>query len=162
MSGMFSVKKGTIYLDCNSKINNTSITNSSINMNGGVISSHGMPLFPTDVTSKQYVDSIFESNFLDVNVMLVSTNWTPFTISILSGQLRVSVKNIVTGGPSGSFDLTKSISNSGACISRTSSMAGQNTNERIELRWLSNTTVEIRKTGIFYDGFYNIKLYLNN
>ena len=76
MAGMFSVKKGTIYLDCQSKITNSSIFNSSIDMNGGVITSHGTPVSALDVVNKGYVDSVFEANFLNVNVTLIDTTWT--------------------------------------------------------------------------------------
>ena len=158
---MFSVKKGTIYLDCNSKINNSSISNSSISMNGNIITLHGMPVVSSDVANKQYVDSLFSANFLTNTLFLVSTNWTPINPPILSGQLRVSVKNSILNGPSASFDLTKSTNSTGASITRSSSLAGTNTHERLEIRWLPNTTIEMRKTGVGYNGSYNIKIYLN-
>jgi hypothetical protein len=131
-------------------------------MSGGIISSHGSPVIATDVVNKGYVDSIFEANFLNLNVTLINTDWVNIPMSVLTGQTRISVKNSVIDGPSASFDLSKSRANSGACISRISSIAGETTYERLEIRWLVGSTISIRKTGNNYNGLYNLKIYLNS
>jgi hypothetical protein len=131
-------------------------------MSGGIITNHSTPLLATDVANKAYVDSLFAANFLNANTTLIGTTWTDIPLIVLTGQLRVSVKNSVIDGPSASFELTKSKASSGACIIRITSMAGEITNERLEMRWLANNTLSLRKTGVNYDGIYNIKIYLNS
>lgn len=161
MSGLFSVKKGTIWLDCQSKINNSSISNTSINMSNGTITNHGTPLNPTDVANKNYVDSLFGANFLTANVMLTGTAYSPVPISVLRGQIRVSVVNIVTNGPCASFEFSKNTSTEFPSQHRFSSSAGLTTFERLEMQWLPGESLSIRKTGANYNGLYNIKIYVN-
>lgn len=161
MSGLFSVKKGTIWLDCQSKVHNASILNSSINMSSGVITNHGTPLNPTDVANKNYVDSLFGANFLTANVTLTGTAYSLIPISVLKGQIRVSVVNIIPDGPCASFEFSKNNPSQFPSQHRFSSSAGLTTFERLEMRWLPGETLSIRKTGVNYDGLYNIKIYVN-
>ena len=67
----FSLFNGTSKITCNS-----SITNSTIDMNGGVITSHGTPVLGSDVVNKSYVDSLTSSGVPSVIVTLINTNYS--------------------------------------------------------------------------------------
>lgn len=159
---MFALSKGNHIVDCGGKVNNSSITDSTIDMNGGVITSHGTPLNSLDVVNKAYVDSAVTSSVLTTVVTLSGNSYVSIPLSILTGQIRLSIKNIITDGPSASFEIAKSSDTSQAAVSRISSIAGITSYERLELQWLPGSTIQIRKTNINYDGDYKIKLFLND
>lgn len=155
----FSLFKGNYTLECNSKVNNSSITTSTIDMDGGVITNAGYPTVDTDVANKLYVDS--NAGIAINTITLSGTSYTDLLTSILFGDLWVSVKNIIDGGPSGTFQLTKSTASQTAGVTRMSSKRGISSPERIEIDWPPNTVPQIFKTGMNYDGQYKIKYILN-
>lgn len=158
----FSISRGNHIIDCNGKVLNSSIENSNIDMNGGVITSHGTPLNSTDVVNKAYVDSITASGIPLIILSLFSVNYTNILPTVLSGDIFISVKNIVSGGPSASFQLSKSESSKYPSYTRISSSSGINTNEKIDIKWDPGINIQIRKTGQNYDGDYKIKYILND
>jgi hypothetical protein len=154
---MFAFTRGTHYLDCNSVVTNSSITNSSIDMNGGVITNHGTPVNGTDVVNKDYVDSIAGTGNPVYTVTLTGTAYT-LVVNLFKGVVRMQVKNIVTNGPSASFELSKSESSQDPSYVRTMSSAGIGTNERLHARWIPGSGIEIKKSGVNYDGQYKVKI----
>jgi len=155
----FAISRGTHIIDCNGSVINSSISNSSINMNGEVITSHGSPVNPNDVVNKAYVDSL-ASGIPQIDINLNSVNFTEILPTVLSGELSIFIKNLVSGGPSASFQLSKSESSRFPSYIRTSSSSGISTNERLEMKWDPNSGVELRKNGVNYDGQYRIKYIL--
>jgi hypothetical protein len=144
----------------NSTIKNGVILKSIIDMNGSVITSHGTPVADTDVPNKAYVDASSSSGIPSLNITLSSTSWT--SVSVLeTGDFTVSIKNMVSGGPSGNFLLTKNESSRQASIIRNSSSAGLTTEERLEMIWPINDGIYLRKNKTGYDGTYQIK-YISN
>lgn len=142
----------------NSKIQNGYISNSDIDMNTKVITNHGSPSTGTDVVNKTYCDA---NNKLPIfNTTLNSTSWTNILID-QEGVFTVTVRNGMSGGPCGSFQLAKNHPSRGASIVRYSSSAGITTEERLEIRWLPGSGIDLRKTGVNYDGTYTVN-YIEN
>ena len=156
----FAISRGNHIIDCNGKVINSTIENTSIDMNGGVITSHGAPVDPGDVVNKTYVDSLAAGIPL-IDITLSSTNYTSALPLVLQGDIYISVKSLVSGGPSGTFQLSKAHPSRGTSYTRTTSSSGLTSNERLEIKWDPNAGIEVRKNGINYDGVYRIKYILN-
>ena len=154
---MFSFSRGTQYIDCNSRIQNSIITTTSIDMNDTVITNHGTPINPTDVVNKNYVDTLVGASANAFNITLTGTSYTLVT-SILSGTIRVYIKNLVTNGPSAIFDLTKSSNTMTPSQTRITSSAGLGTLERLVMRWNPGSGLEVKKTNVNYDGLYFVRI----
>lgn len=155
-----SLVRGNYYLDCNSKVtnsyvSNSTITTSSIDMNGGSIKNIGTPIQPTDSVNKAYVDNAVGNVTSAIQVTLTGTNWSD-VITSTSGSVNFVVKNIVANGPSASFSISKNSSIINGNPNRTVSCAGIGTLERLDIQWLASGPLQIRKTGMNYDGVYNI------
>jgi len=150
----FGFSRGSNIIDCNGLVTNSSVTNSSIDMNGGVITSHGTPLNGTDVVNKDYVDNNALIPVATVN--LLSTVYSTI-INIQSGSIIVLVKNVVSDGPAATFLLSKNEPSREASVFRMTSSDGVLSQEKLEIRWFPSTGIEIRKTGVNYDGQYKVK-----
>lgn len=156
----FAISRGKIIAECGSIITNSSITETTIDMDGGIITSAGTPINGTDVANKDYVDSV--SSGLDIVIIsLTSTIYTTI-LNNQYGNLQLYIKNLVTNGPSASFTLNKSEPSRQTSYVRTTSSAGLNTLEKLDIRWNPNSGVQLKKTGINYDGDYQIKYILND
>lgn len=147
---MASLSRSNAIIDCGGKI-----TNSTIDMNGDVITNHGTPTNGTDVVNKDYVDSS-TGGVPSISVTLTGTNFTTI-LSAQSGVFQIYIKNVVTDGPSGAFSLCKSEATRETSFFRFASSPGATTEERLDIRWSPNSGIELRKTGVNYDGDYNIK-----
>ena len=155
---MSAFGRGKYILECGSSVTNSGITNSSIDMNGGVITTAGTPVNPTDVANKAYVDAT--ATAVTTTITLTGTAYTVIS-PLTSGQARISVKNVVPYGPSGSFETTKSESTMGAEYTRLTLSHGLTTGEALDISWPSGSGIKLKKTGVNYDGQYRIKLYIN-
>lgn len=156
----FAFTRANHIIDCNGQILNSSISSSSIDMNNSVIINHNTPVNGTDVVNKDYVDNSVSNG---VSTILINLSGTAYTtiLSDTEGDIYISVKNIVTGGPSASFQLSKSDQLKHMHYIRMSSSAGTSTEERLNIRWEPSSNIELRKTGLNYDGQYRIK-YIKN
>lgn len=150
---MFATSRGTIIVDCGSKVQNSSITNSTIDMNNVPITGHPEPTEPHHVANKSYVDRV-SPEFL---VNIVSTTYTQ-AVSIMSGSLMIFVKNVVEGGPSATFMASKSESYMEGSIARLTSSSGNVSLEKLRIKWEPESPIKIRKTGENFDGIYKIKI----
>lgn len=167
--------KGTSTITCNSTITNSTIITSSIatstmttstitattiNMSSGVITNGGTPVNPTDVPNKLYVDTLIQAYNTTVSVTLTGTNKSTI-ISNTSGDYEISIRNIVTGGPTARFSVTKNDPSQQPSITRFNSKAGLTTLERLLIQWNPNTGLQLFKNGTNYDGIYTVKLNVN-
>lgn len=142
----------------NSIIKSGRIHDSDIDMNGKVITNHNLPVNGTDVANKNYVDS--HTGIISLNITLSGIASTAIILST-SGDFEISVKNIITNGPSAKFFATKNDPSRQAAIQRFTSAAGTTTNERLNLFWPIGDYIYISKDGVQYDGTYSIK-YIGN
>lgn len=163
----FGMFKGTSKITCgseitNSTLSNNTITNSSIDMNNGVITNAGTPVNSSDVVNKAYVDNIAApvGNF---TVVVTLSGTTASTVSsAVTGAFVLTVKNVVADGPCATFTVSKNHQSRYPSLTRTSSSAGMTTFERLMLTWDPGQSLKIYKTDTNYDGVYTIKLIDNS
>lgn len=144
-------------------IRESDIQTSTIDMNSGIITSHAQPIQQTDVVNKQYIDnriSVFTVNLTGTsasNILL-----PPLNTNILRGNLIVNITSISSpNGPSATFELCKSDQTVKGSIHRSSTSAGTSTLERLMMTWNINSTPIVYKTGLNYDGVYQVFM-INN
>lgn len=151
---MFSFSRANHIVTCNG-----SVINSVIDMNGGVITSHGLPTSPTDVATKQYVDNLANSSNA-FTVTLTSTFYTTISTE-LEGNFSISARSTASGGPAASFKLSKNSPTSHPSFVRDSSNKGVITRETLDMLWDPGTGMSLKKTGNGYDGTYSVKIIKN-
>jgi|APGre2960657404_1045060.scaffolds.fasta_scaffold00573_14 hypothetical protein len=157
---MFSFSKANHNVTSGGKVDDSSITNSSIDMNGGIITSHIMPINPLDVANKQYVDLKIDEIETIIIINLTGTNFQ-IVSNDLEGHFVISIRNMVSGGPSASFKLIKNSPSVYPGYVRDLSIPGINTLEKLDMSWDPGTGLAVRKTGVHYDGQYKVKLIKN-
>ena len=138
-------------------IRNSDINTSTIDMNNGVITTHGTPVNDLDVVNKIYVDNRIKT----FTINLSGTSPTVLPIAILKGSLNINIFSIINNGPTASFNLNKSYVSINGAIHRTNASAGQSSYERLMMDWPSGSNPRIYKTGSNYDGIYQIFLIPN-
>lgn len=96
-------------------------------------------------------------------IVCVDLSGTTFTtiLNEVEGAFFVSVKNTVVNGPAATFSITKNIPANLPSIVTITSTPGSGTGEILELRWLGNGPLELRKDGAGYDGEYCATIYGN-
>ncbi len=139
-------------------IENGKVINSTIDMNNGIITNHEDPIVPLDVANKRYVDLY---NIKVITLTLTGTNYTTI-LNDQSGVIDLLIKNIVLDGPTAHFNLCKSEVNRDASITKINNTPGHLTEERLIIKWVPNSGIELAKTGPNYDGTYRIKYIINN
>ena len=95
-----------------------------------------------------------------IDVVLTGTLFTSI-LSVDCGSFLVSVKNLVSNGPSAVFSITKNDDLAFPSIQTLSITPGTGTGELLELRWDPTMDLELRKTGPNYDGVYRVVLFGN-
>jgi hypothetical protein len=143
-------------------VDSSAITNSTIDMNNGVITTHGTPINSLDVVNKNYIDTRIKT----FTLTLAGTNYTsivlPPSTQLLTGNFYISVNYISSAnGPNATFFINKSDQTAVGTIFRVSSSAGKTTLERLMINWPSNSTPSIHKTGTQYNGTYQIVVLTN-
>ncbi len=161
---MFSLFRGNATLECGSSITNSSITNSTIDMGGNRITNVGDPIDGKDAVNKDYVDNLIlngnpgiPNDVITHDITLVNDDFI-LVSCVLDGDLYIMVKNLVSGGPSANFQTTKGTYNHTASPARLSSSSGLTTGEKLEIQWLPGGGVQLRKTGLNYDGLYRLRI----
>lgn len=140
----------------NSRIENGSLANTSIDMNNKIITTHGTPVSGLDVVNKNYCDGNRGSSVPFFNITLSGVSWTSVFLT-QQGLFDITVRNSMTGGPCAKFEVSKNDPSRNASIIRWNSCAGTTTEERLEIRWLPNNGIDIRKNKTGYDGTYTVK-----
>lgn len=153
----FAITRGTLFVSCNGQVTNSSITDSSIDMNGGVITSHGAPINGTDVVNKDYADSISGGGGVPFSTITLTGTTAYIALAAFEGSVMLLVKNVIVDGPSATFILSKSEPGREASIARMTSCDGLTTAEKLDVIWLPNEEIKIFKTGNGYDGDYRVK-----
>lgn len=144
----------------NATIIRGSVYESNIDMQGKVIINHGTPTGDLNVVNKYYCDNNRTPlQTTTVVVELTGTGWVDI-INMYTGDFHISVVNVVTDGPCANFTASKNSQSRGGVVSRWSSMSGITSEERLEVRWLSNSVVQLRKNGTGYSGMYTVKYQL--
>lgn len=154
-----SLIRGTFTNECgsmvtNSTISTSAITNSSIDMNGNRITNVGTPINPFDAVNKNYIDT-YPGNAAIYTVTLTGTVFSQVIPNTL-GSFKISVKSIIPNGPCAQFTAVKNSTSISKNCPRSDSSAGLVTGERLLLKWEINQGIFIRKTGLNYDGNYQI------
>lgn len=125
------------------------------------------PELPSDVVTKEYVDSSIENNmeskWSGVKVLLTDTTWTE-VVSPKPGSYTINVSPVLMqGAPTASFVVSKNSMNSTAMINRITSDPDENDNDvHLELLWNSNEKLKLRKTGPWHDGMYIVDFNIKN
>lgn len=95
-----------------------------------------------------------------ITVTLTGTAFSTITTDT-EGAFLISVKNIVTDGPSAVFSITKNEGTELPSINTLSSSPGTGTGEVLELQWNVAGDLELRKDGIAHDGDYTVTIFGN-
>jgi hypothetical protein len=140
----------------NSIIKDGQILSSKIDMDGEKITSLADPTANQDAVSKFYCDANSSNGIPTFTITLTGTSWTQVLLDQY-GTFDIIVSNVVVGGPCAKFTIMKSEASRNASIQRWGSSAGTNTFERLEMRWLPNNGIEIRKNGSNYNGSYKLR-----
>jgi hypothetical protein len=142
----------------NSIIKNGSILSSKIDMDLERITSLADPIADTDGVSKQYCDANSRSGVPTITVTLSGVTWNTVLLNT-SGVFDIIISNVVTNGPCAKFTIMKGSPSRNPSIQRWGSNSGNTTNERLEMRWLPNSGIELRKNGNNYDGDYKLRYF---
>lgn len=136
------------------------IKSSSIDMlstagNFQFISNVQSPLLPNDAAIKSYVDALG----ININaITLLGTQGTTITNSI--GSFVITVSNQVLNGPCATFHVSKNSSTINGNIVRVSGTPGLSSPKTclLDMTWLANSSLQLFKTDINFDGSYLVKL----
>ena len=138
-------------------VKNSSITNSSIDMNNTRITNVGDPTQPKDAVNKIYLDNIIIAGFQVTNTTLSGT-----TRSIISnsstGSFVITISATLSGQPSGIFAITKNNSSHNLSENRIS-CSSSNSSTRLDIIWPSGSGIYLYKNGVDNDGVYNVKIF---
>ena len=145
-------------------VRESAIETSTIDMNNGIITNHNQPILQTDVVNKLFVDNriaVFTINLSGTSPSNVLV--PPLSSTILKGNLMINITSISTpNGPTATFHLSKSNSTQVGSIHRVSTSAGTTTLERLMMDWNIGSTPQVYKSGVNYDGVYQIFLIRNS
>ena len=95
-----------------------------------------------------------------VCVDLIGTAYTTI-LNEVEGAFFISVKNTIANGPAATFSITKNIPGNLPSIVTITSTPGAGSGEILELQWLANGPLELRKDGVNYDGQYCATIFGN-
>lgn len=103
----------------------------------------------------EYIKKTNQNGFTENDITLSGTSWVILPFTQVFGAYSLSISNKVLG-PAATFLLAKSTqTRNSSNIIKISSAPGSDFGI-LEIRWLSNTLVEIRKTTNNYDGVYTV------
>ena len=123
------------------------------------------PILPNDSVSKEYLDKELRDRmdvkFGGIKISLKDTDFTN-VLDLRQGSYFVTVSPLMNGGPTGAFLISKGGSAEAASVVKMTSCPGRDTGETLELVWLANRKLQLRKTGVFHDGDYLVDMNLKN
>ena len=128
-------------------------------------SSLPQPLIESDAATISYVQSEIEKSmqarFGGQTVYLEDTAFSP-VFNMRPGGYLICVSNVVPGGPSAVFSVTKNSQYSEPHIVVVSRSPGLETGEMLEIAWPANSKILLRKTGASYNGHYLVDIPAKN
>lgn len=136
-----------------SSVSNCIITTSLLDMNMQNITSVKDPIDLQDAATKKYVD-----NFGVVKSISLFGTGNTLISDDLYGSFVITITNLIFGGPSAIFHVTKNDSSKTSHIVRTVASPGNNSSIFLEILWPIGTGIYLRKTGTSYDGAYKVKI----
>ncbi len=141
----------------NDYIQNGKLYDTDIDMQNKIIINHDDPINDLDVANKRYVDNHTSGGAtgITVTVSLTSTVYTSIITETI-GVYNIKVISNVSNGPSAIFSICKNNPIKNIYGNRLSIDPGLNTNERLEIIWPANSTIQLRKTGSNYNGDYTV------
>jgi hypothetical protein len=124
------------------------------------------PVLPSDQASKAYVDKVIrdalEVRFGGVKVQLQGIAFYD-VINLRLGSYVVAVTPIgMVGGPTATFSISKNNFDNDAAITKMTEYPGMYTFEQLEMAWPANKMLQLRKSGLGYDGQYLVDMNLKN
>ena len=123
------------------------------------------PVLPTDNVTKDYLESELRDR-LDIKFggVVVSLNDSGFTdvFDLRQGSYFITVSPLKNGAPTATFMVSKGSLAEAASVVKMTSCPGRNTGEKLEMVWLENKKLQLRKTGPFHDGDYLVDMNLKN
>ena len=117
------------------------------------------PEYVTDEI-KKYMRTVSRDD-LDISVVLSRNEWENL-VDVLPGSYVLSISPDGFPGPTGTYSISKNSVDAEGMVVRISSHPGENLNEQLELRWSPRKSIQIRKSGLNYDGVYRVDLNLRN
>jgi hypothetical protein len=139
----------------NTKITDSAINRSSIDMNMQNITSVKDPIDSQDAATKKYVD--------DLGIVISQVSLSGVTETQISsanrGSFVITVNNLEQGGPSGIFHVTKNEANNYAHIVRTVATPGISISPvTLMIKWPPTSGILLYKSGNAYNGNYRVKI----
>ena len=130
----------------------------------------GMVLTGTNVLSGTVILSIIDTThfLVDQTQLVVATQIQGQSIinnnlNILSGAVYINMVALnidgSTGGPSATFTASKTTAGVDGNSTRLTMCGGLGTGERLRMYWSSGNTIQFSKTGINYNGTYQISIF---
>lgn len=114
-------------------------------------------IFPTDQATKAYVDDSIEekmkNTFNGVSVLLCDDEWVD-VVPMKHGSYTMNISPVADGGPTASFNLSKSSQKESAHIIRATHSPGTNSETFLEVSWDAFKKIRLRKSGSLFDGAY--------
>jgi len=149
-------------------LTNSSIVDTTIDMNLKTITSVHDPIDPQDAATRYYVDasvqkveSEFQSFFTGVVVSLNGTDFVEIA-HIRPGSYIVTVTPFQDGFPTATFSISKLGAYSTGHVSRITAGIDPKTRETLDLQWPQGGVLLLRKTGPGFDGDYLVDLNMKN
>lgn len=140
----------------NSIITNGQILSSKVDMDNEKITTLATPTAGQDAVNKDYCDQNSANGIPIITITLTGTAWNTVLVNTL-GVFDILVSNVVVGGPTAKFTIMKSEASRNASIAKWGGTAGTTSLERLEIRWLPSTGIELRKDGAGHDGQYKLR-----
>jgi hypothetical protein len=136
-------------------IDNVVITDSNIDMNNNKITTLGDPTLEQDAVNLRFLNTVIQKK-------VVTLSGTTFSVidNVTRGAYNLAIfPDESTGalnGPAATFSISKSKASKHMGCMRLTSSPGDITSEQLELQWLPNSSLELKKSNTNYDGDYCI------
>ena len=138
-------------------IDNVAITDSTIDMNNNQITTLGDPILEQDAVNLRFLNTMIQKK-------VVSLSGTAFSVveTITRGAFNISIfpdeTTSAINGPAATFSVSKSKSSKHMGCMRMTSAPADITKEQLELQWLPNSSLELKKTNTNSNGDYCVVL----
>jgi len=115
-----------------------------------------LPVNDGDAVPLVYLKNAFITSDYSI-VPFYGDDWLDITAMPRFGNRSITVNSILEGGPNASWRVSKSMDNSDATITALAYSLSSD-GGGFELSWLPNTSLQLRKTTVNWDGQYEISI----